>query len=86
MAEAITTGQAERSGRRHALLIATSEYSEKSLDSLPAAKNDLVALTAVLGPQKSETLRSPHSSTSLKRLPSVKSSKYLRSRRRLMTF
>lgn len=36
-------------GRRRALLIATSEYSEKSLDNLPAAKNDLIALDAVLG-------------------------------------
>jgi hypothetical protein len=37
------------SGRRRALLIATSEYSEKSLDNLPAAKNDLIALDAVFG-------------------------------------
>ena len=36
-------------GRRRALVIATSSYSERSLDDLPTAKNDLIELTAVLG-------------------------------------
>lgn len=49
MNEIIAARQADDSERRHALLIATSEYSEKSLDNLPAAKNDLVALNAVFG-------------------------------------
>ena len=49
MSEIVSARQAEETGRRHALLIATSEYSEKSLDNLPAAKNDLVALDAIFG-------------------------------------
>jgi hypothetical protein len=49
MANRADMNQPEGRGRRRALLIATSDYAEKNLDNLPAAKNDLVALTAILG-------------------------------------